>query len=236
MTAYTRRSSSSSLTDEIGAALQEIRAKLPAQRGLLFGIIIVLGLVAFETFNFSTTEFALGDLLGDLSFAGFRWATILALAFCSIDFAGIARLMTPETEGQQPVEVWYLLGAWFLGATMNAALTWWSVSLALIGHAGLGNEVLGRDVLLSGVPIFIAGLVWLIRVLLIGTLTLAGERLFSLGTDRRAPGRLRGVARSTAAASRAARPARSNATASRIPRRQRSYAAHSTSSQSGARR
>ncbi|GAF95342.1 unnamed protein product, partial [marine sediment metagenome] len=39
-------------------------------------------LVAFEIFNYGTTEFALGDLLGDLGFAGIRWSTILALAFC----------------------------------------------------------------------------------------------------------------------------------------------------------
>ena len=180
MTAYSRRQSLD-LGDRLAQALGSLRGRIPAHRGIIFGLIIVVGLVAFESFNFSTTEFALADLLGDLSFAGLSWATILALAFCSIDFAGIARLMTPESSGQQPAEVWYLLGAWFLGATMNAMLTWWSVSLALIGHAGLGNEVLGRQALLSAVPLFIAGLVWLIRILLIGTLTLAGGRLFSTG-------------------------------------------------------
>lgn len=157
------------------------------QRGLLFGSIILLALVAFESFNYSTTEFALADLLGGLQFAGLRWSTILALAFCSIDFAGIARLMTPASANHTPGETWYLLGAWFLGATMNAMLTWWAVSLALIGHAGLGNEILGREALLSGVPLFIASLVWLIRVLLIGSLTLAGERLFSFAEARPRP-------------------------------------------------
>ncbi len=155
--------------------------QVPAQRGLMIGMILVVALVAFETFNFSTTQFALNDLLGDFAFAGIGWATILALAFCSIDFAGIARLLTPETGQKAPAEVWYLLVAWLLGATMNAMLTWWSVSLALIQHQGLGNEVLGRAALLDSVPIFIAALVWLIRVLLIGSLTLTGERLFSLG-------------------------------------------------------
>jgi hypothetical protein len=82
---------------------------------------------------------------------------------------------------------------------MNAMLTWWSVSLALVGHAGLGNEVLGRDALLGSVPLFIAALVWLIRVLLIGTLTLAGGRLFSLGQ--------RQVVRSGSQARQAHRPA-----------------------------
>ncbi len=203
MTAYIRRQSIRGLAAEAVEALTSLRRHIPAHRGLLFGFIIILGLAAFETFNFSTTEFALGDLLGGLSFAGVRWATILALAFCSIDFAGIARLMTPEEEAGQPTEIWYLMGAWFLGATMNATLTWWSVSLALLEHNGLGNEILGRDALLSGVPIFIAGLVWLIRVLLIGTLTLAGHRLFSMrqSSRRPAPTRLRTKAKRQAPAS-----------------------------------
>ncbi|MDX1601397.1 MAG: hypothetical protein R3191_07800 [Anaerolineales bacterium] len=183
MTALTSRSDTGlDVGRQLHEFLRTVRRGLPSQRGIIFGVIILVGMVAFEVFNFSTTEFALADLLGDLSFAGLSWATILALAFCSIDFAGIARLMTPHDTDDQPIEIWYLLAAWFLGATMNAMLTWWSVSLALINHQGLGNEVLGREALLSAVPIFIAGLVWLIRVLLIGTLTLAGQRLFSDGT------------------------------------------------------
>ncbi len=59
---------------------------------------------------------------------------------------------------------------------MNAILTWWSVSLALLNHPALGNEVIARESLLSGAPIFVAALVWLLRVLLIGTFTLAGHR------------------------------------------------------------
>lgn len=227
MTAYTRSQSIADFAEGAAEVLNSLRRRLPAHRGLLFGAIILLGLAAFETFNFSTTEFALADLLGGLSFAGVRWATILALAFCSIDFAGIARLMTPEEEGAQPVEVWYLMGAWFLGATMNATLTWWSVSLALLEHAGLGNEVLGREALLSGVPIFIAGLVWLIRVLLIGTLTLAGHRLFSMGSTRRqaSRNRRRRSPRQEAAALRAAsavEPAEPKRRS--VPRREPRYA------------
>jgi hypothetical protein len=150
----------------------------------MVGIMIIGALLAFELFNFSTTEYALTDLLGQLRFAGIKWATILALAFCGIDFAGIARLFTPERKSQEPVEVWYLLGAWFLGATMNALLTWWSVSLALVNHAGLGNEIIGREALIRGVPVFVAILVWLIRVLMIGTLSLTGSKMIRHVTGR----------------------------------------------------
>jgi hypothetical protein len=65
-------------------------------RGFLFGILILGALVAFEIFNYTTTDFTLRDLLGDLRFMNLRWATILAIAFCGIDFAGLARLFTPR--------------------------------------------------------------------------------------------------------------------------------------------
>lgn len=150
------------------------------QRGLLFGALIITALLAFEIFNYSTTQFALSDLLGDLSFAGASWATILSIAFCGIDFAGIARLFTPEDGADEPAEVWYLFGAWMLAATMNAMLTWWGVSLAILNHQTLGNAVIDQKTLLRVVPIFVAVMVWLIRVLIIGTFSIAGDRLFSM--------------------------------------------------------
>jgi hypothetical protein len=149
------------------------------QRGMIFGAIIVGALLAFEVFNYTTTDFALTDLLGDIRFLGIRWAMILSLAFCGMDFAGIARLFTPEKGRSEKMEVWYLLGAWFLAATMNATLTWWGVSIALLNRQALGNEILGRDQLLTIVPVFVAVLVWLIRILIIGTFSMAGDRLFS---------------------------------------------------------
>jgi hypothetical protein len=152
---------------------------LNLRRGLAFGLMIVVALFAFEMFNFSTTEFALSDLLGNLKFAGLHWSSILAVAFCGIDFAGIARLFTPEQGADEPAEVWYLFGAWLLAATMNAILTWWGVSLAILDHQSLGNAIIQQNLLLRVVPIFIAVMVWLIRVLIIGTFSLAGDRLFS---------------------------------------------------------
>src|SRR5678816_4295574 len=95
------------------------------KRGLIFGLIILLALLAFEVFNYSSTLFALSDILGNLAFGPLRWASILAFAFCGIDFAGIARIFTPEQGRDEPAEVWYLFAAWFLAAAFNATLTWW---------------------------------------------------------------------------------------------------------------
>jgi len=154
-------------------------------RGAAWGMMIIGALLAFEMFNFSTTEFALNDVLGDLSFAGFRWATILSIAFCGIDFAGIARMFTPEQGADEPAEVWYLFGAWLLAAAMNALLTWWGVSIAIISHSSLGaGSVISNATLTKAVPVFVAIMVWLIRVLIIGTFSLAGDRLFSQDRSR----------------------------------------------------
>lgn len=147
-------------------------------RGLIFGVLIIVALIAFEIFNFSTTDFAMTDLLGDLKFGGIRWATILAIAFSGIDFAGIARLFTPEQGEDEPAEVWYLFGAWLLAATMNAILTWWGVSIAILNHQSMGSGVIDSQTLLKVVPVFVAIMVWLIRILIIGTFSIAGERLF----------------------------------------------------------
>jgi hypothetical protein len=155
------------------------------RRGMAWGVIILCALAAFEIFNFSTTQFALADVLGDLKFAGLRWATILAVAFCGIDFAGIARLFTPEQGRDEPAEVWYLFGAWLLAAAMNAMLTWWGVSVAIASHnSQAGGVVVANSTLTKVVPVFVALMVWLIRVLIIGTFSVAGERLFSQADGR----------------------------------------------------
>ncbi|HSQ40307.1 MAG TPA: hypothetical protein VLM78_09115 [Anaerolineales bacterium] len=154
------------------------------KRGAIFGTILVAALAAFEIFNFSTTQFALQDMLGNMTFAGMRWATILALAFCGMDFAGIARIFTPEQGRDEPAEVWYLFGAWLLAAAFNAGLTWWGVSVAIVSHQSSGASLLAPGVLARGVPVFVAMMVWLIRVLIIGTFSVAGERLFTVANDR----------------------------------------------------
>lgn len=158
--------------------------KAALKRGLIFGGIILSALLAFEVFNFSSTSFALTDVLGDLSFGPIRWATILAFAFCGIDFAGIARIFTPEQGRNEPAEVWYLFGAWFLAAAFNASLTWWGVSVAVMEHTAQGGALLGQGGMTKVVPILVAVMVLAIRVLLINTFSVAGDRIFSMAEER----------------------------------------------------
>ncbi len=154
------------------------------RRGLIFGLIILGALLAFEVFNYSSTLFALTDILGNLSFGPLHWATILAFAFCGIDFAGIARIFTPEQGRDEPAEVWYLFAAWFLAAAFNAMLTWWGVSVAMLQHNAAGGILLGQGTMMKVVPIFVAAMVLLIRVLLINTFSIAGDRMFSFSDQR----------------------------------------------------
>ena len=141
--------------------------------GLVFGAIISIALLFFEMFNYSTTDFALRDLLGDLKFAGIAWATTLSVAFCAIDFAGIARLFMPDEGGEEKRETWYLFGAWLLAATMNAVLTWWGVSMAVNNHTIQSASVVNPETIQNIVPLFVAILVWLIRIMLIGSISIA---------------------------------------------------------------
>jgi hypothetical protein len=152
-------------------------ATVNLKKQAIIGLILVVALLAFEIFNFDTTRFALRDLMGGVSFFGIQWAAILAIAFCAIDFAGLAHLLTPRRQAGEGRDTWYLMGAWLLGATMNAMMTWWAVTVTLLSH-DLGNEVMTRQQLIQAAPIFVAVLVWLTRILFIGAFSVAGDHFF----------------------------------------------------------
>ncbi|HSJ87134.1 MAG TPA: hypothetical protein VK909_07980 [Anaerolineales bacterium] len=189
MTAYRKNTG-----DGLASLFRDLGRGRRLNPGAAWGMMIIGALLAFEVFNFSTTQFALADVLGDLKFAGLRWATILAIAFCGIDFAGIARIFTPEQGADEPKEVYYLFGAWFLAAAFNAALTWWGVSVAIVNHSSLsGGAVISDANLTKIVPIFVAAMVLLIRVLIIGSFSLAGDRLFTTDSQRSSHSRSRSM-------------------------------------------
>ncbi|MEE4193677.1 MAG: hypothetical protein V2J07_00625, partial [Anaerolineae bacterium] len=84
---------------------------------------------------------------------------------------------TPEHGNEEPREIWYLFGAWMLAATMNASLTWWGVSMAITNHTIQSTAIIEAGKIIQIVPIFVAILVWVIRVLVIGSISSVGERL-----------------------------------------------------------
>jgi hypothetical protein len=141
--------------------------------------LLLVGWALFEIFNFATTEFALSDIMGELSFLGVRWATLLALAFCVIDLAGIARVFTPEQGRDEPVEVWFLFGAWLVASALNATLTWWAMAVAINNHVAQGMDIVGQKAMMNTVPVAIAILVWLTRIMIIGTFAFIGDKMWA---------------------------------------------------------
>ncbi len=166
-----------SQTRHLARSPQKIAESLQLRSGMVFTLLIFLALLAFELFNYGTTDYAMRDLLGDIGFGSLRWATILAMAFCAMDFAGIARLFSPQEEGKEKRENWYLLAAWLIAATMNAGLTWWGVSMAVYNHPVQSIMVVDPQTIVTVVPIFVAVLVWILRILIIGSLVSSLNRL-----------------------------------------------------------
>ena len=103
----------------------------------------------------------------------------MALAFGSLDFAGLVRVFTPEQElKQESSEIRLMIGAWLVGAALNATMTWYAMAL-LIAPLGaeIGAALFTHEQMLRTAPLFIALLVWLTRVSLISSVALALERL-----------------------------------------------------------
>lgn len=138
---------------------------------LVTGALLLAALASLEAFNVFTNQAALAGLLGVAT-----WATALTAGFCLLDFAGLARLFLPGQAGSRP-EVSFLIGAWIISATLNAWLTWLAITVAMAAQP-IGNEVISREALLAWIPIVAATAVLFARVLMIGNVAVAGQRLF----------------------------------------------------------
>lgn len=138
--------------------------RVASNRGKILLGIVMVALITFELFNYSTTQYALSGLIGSAAIWGMQWATILAIAFCGIDFAGIARVFTPEQGRNEPKEVWYLMGAWLIASALNAFLTYYAIRDA-IAHNPSSATMDAQVVKIA--PYILALGVWAIRILLI---------------------------------------------------------------------
>jgi len=158
-------------TQKLTRLPEKILSSLRTRTDAVYMLIIIAALAAFEIFNFSTTDFALRDMLGDQGIGAFGWSTILSLAFCGMDFAGIARLLAARPDDSvNERDGWYLMGAWVLAAAMNAGLTWWGVSVAVFNHPVENALIIDPMTFVRAVPVVVAVMVWVIRILIIGSL------------------------------------------------------------------
>jgi hypothetical protein len=160
--------------------------QIPARqsRSLTCTLLLITALAAFEAFNYSTTIFALRNMLGGMTIEGIRWAAILALAFCFIDIAGIARLFIPANTASRTKNDHYLFSAWLLAAGSNTLLTWRGITLAIILQQARMGWVVESDVLINTIPVFMSLMIWLLRILIIGSLSHSGNRMFAVDPAR----------------------------------------------------
>lgn len=126
---------------------------------IILSLIVLAAFIAFGVLNANITNYALTDLLGNLSLGHVRLALILTTAFVGIDFIGIARLFSGNNHKDKPV-----LAAWFIAALLNAILAWWGISVSQIG---MGYSAL--------IPIITAAIILAIRICLMMTSGLIGE-------------------------------------------------------------
>ncbi len=155
-------------TQRLSRVTNQFFKTLRTRSGSVYTLVIVLALAAFEMFNFSVTHFALGDMLGNYGTGILTWPLILALAFCAMDIAGIASILSaPDEAGRRG---WYLLGAWVLAAAMNAGLTWWGISVAIYNQPAHDVLLVDPMTYVTILPVLVAVMVWVIRVLIVGSL------------------------------------------------------------------
>jgi hypothetical protein len=131
--------------------------------------VLVFSLVAFELFNYASTEYSFSTLIGDLQIFGISWSVLMAIAFCGSDFAGIARVFTDK---MNKYETYMLLAVWLIASIINMTTTWWGVTSALVANGVPGNEVISHETLIMAVPSIIAFTVFAARISLIGSFSL----------------------------------------------------------------
>jgi hypothetical protein len=129
-------------------------------RNIVYDIAIVLTLLVFEVFSGRTNYTAVLDITGKA-----LWAWAIAIGVTGIDFAGLAKLLTPSwaSDNNYP---WWLFGAWFLSAIIDTAL---SVYAIMIGRLNMPTHPLVQSGLITqwmwtyGIPLVIAGVLFVIQ-------------------------------------------------------------------------
>jgi hypothetical protein len=141
-----------------------------------FSLMILVGLLAFDVFNFATTKAALESFMGTGKVLGIVVAQALAVAFCAVDLGGLTSLFTEDKGFDEPWWVWMFGAGWLIASAINAALTWWAILLGMPSAPAINNPLFTAQQLYNVVPVVIAVTVWLIRLLLVGATIVAWDR------------------------------------------------------------
>lgn len=143
--------------------------------------IIFLCLLCFEIFSYSSSYEAIDRLTGMTT-----WATMLAFAFCAVDFAGLAKLVMPEMRNLPEMPLFFLSGAWVLSAIGDTSLTWFVVSTqtsTLTRHILVTAGVLSPKFFTTWLPLLVAVFTWGVQVFLVTRIGAITDKLVTEKED-----------------------------------------------------
>lgn len=158
-----------SLREELSPSSLDTRNKLSL-------LMTLVTLVAFVLFNYSIIAFSLKSLLGSIPGESTVWSISLAVGICSLDVTGILRLtFSPGQSWQSKMSKW-LLTAWLANQLMTFLITWWGISTAIAIQQVKTGLVIDAGLLREVLPAFLAVMLSLVRLLIIGALSKAFDR------------------------------------------------------------
>jgi len=146
---------------------------------VLAAVVIVAAIVCFELFNFGTNRDVLDGIFGNVVFLTLSAGTWLAAGACLVDFGGLSRIFTSETNmRQESIEIKAVTLGWFFASIFNAWLTFVWVSYRLEGGAAALPRNLADDTF--AIAVAIAVFVFLVRLVLIFGGATVGDRVLRL--------------------------------------------------------
>lgn len=147
---------------------------MKSKRASIFAYILLLGLVLFLLFNFRTTFETMSDMLG-----GDSNILLFSIAISIVDFAGLARLFTPETDmSDESTFIWIMLFVWLVAAGVDIILTaWWvAIRMEAAGTSGMLPSFFGNWMIVV-FPWAVAFMEFAIRVPLVLLVGQYGDKL-----------------------------------------------------------
>lgn len=143
-------------------------------RGALFVGMLFVALLCFMAFNYLSTLETLKHILG-AEFMVYAFAFALSV----VDFAGLARIFTPETDTQKEGKLVYLLGAvWVLACLFDVVMTsyWVSYRMSMRENGSAVSALMGEG-FYRAIPWIVAFGELTIRIPLVLMVGMYGDQL-----------------------------------------------------------
>jgi len=149
--------------------LQEQPANAITSRTTGTILTMLVCMAAFEIINFAITSLAFRSLLSRYTVLVLDSATWLATVVCCVDIIGILYLFLLFPGPSHNIVKRRLFSVWLLVTGLNSWLLWLGIGQAIVVHQAQTDLVINAGIMVHIIPAFIVCLVWLIRILLIGS-------------------------------------------------------------------